>query len=106
MPTSVEECASFLRRLKMRHHVDREQALIRLVFVTHGYRNLRDEKLVIVEVETLDEGQRVRACIPRAFAPGGDPAAVCLAACRLAADTPLVGVEFDAECEDLRLVDS
>lgn len=104
MPTSVEEYESFLRGLKLRHHVDHEQSLIRVVFVTHEYRNLRDEKLAIVEVESLDDGQRVRACIPRAFAPGRDPAAVCFAACRLAADTPLVGVEFDAECENLRLV--
>jgi hypothetical protein len=50
------------------------------------------------------DGHRVRVCIPRAFAVDADPAACCLAACRLAADTPLVAVEFDADFSDLRLV--
>jgi len=65
------------------------------------YRNLRGERLAI---ETPDEGHRCRVSIDRAFAAGADPAAVCVRLCRLAADTPLIGVEFDAEREDLRMV--
>lgn len=42
--------------------------------------------------------------IERAFSPGADAAATCLALCRAASDTPLVGVEFDADCENLRMV--
>jgi len=104
MATSIAECARLLAQQGVRHHVDAEQSVIRLVFVTQEYRNLRDEKLVVIGIETPDDGHRVRACIARAFAPGADPAATCLTLCRLAADTPLVSVEFDADFEDLRLV--
>ena len=34
----------------------------------------------------------------------GDVAATCLQLCRLAAETPLVAAEFDADFEDLRMV--
>lgn len=104
MPTSIAECARLLSQQGLRHHVDVEESVIRLVFVTRQYRNLRDEKLIVMSVETPDDGHRLRLCIARAFACTHDPAAVCLAACRLAADTPLVAAEFDADCDDLRLV--
>ncbi|NDC53310.1 MAG: hypothetical protein EBZ74_03230 [Planctomycetia bacterium] len=104
MPTSLAECARYFSQHGLRYHVDKEQGVIRLVFVTRLYRNLRDEALVVVGVEAPDGGRRVRARVSRAFAPGDDPAATCLAACRLAAETPLVGVEFDADGADLRLV--
>jgi hypothetical protein len=104
MPTSIADCAHLLAEQGLRHHVDLEEAAIRLVFVTRQYRNLRGEKLVVMSIEAPDDGHRVRASITRAFAVGADPAAVCLAACRLAADTPLVAVEFDADFSDLRLV--
>jgi len=104
MPTSIAECAQLLAEQGLRHHVDLEEAVIRLVFVTRQYRNLRGEKLIVMSIEAHDDGHRVRVCIPRAFAVDADPAAVCLAACRLAADTPLVAVEFDADFSDLRLV--
>jgi hypothetical protein len=104
MPTSIADCAHLLVEQGLRHHVDYEEAVIRLVFVTRQYRNLRDEKLIVMTIEAPDDGHRVRASITRAFAVGADPAAVCLAACRQAADTPLVAVEFDADFDDLRLV--
>jgi hypothetical protein len=104
MPTSIADCAHLLAEQGLRHHVDAEEAVIRLVFVTQQYRNLRGEKLIVMSIEAPDDGQRVRVCIARAFAVDTDPAAVCLAACRLAADTPLVAVEFDADFSDLRLV--
>jgi len=104
MPTSLSACARLLTKLALRHHVDADHDVIRLVFVTREYMNLRGEHLVIMSLETPEEGRRVRGCISRAFAPGSDPAATCLALCRLAADMPLVSVEFDADQADLRLV--
>lgn len=104
MPTSIADCAQLLSQQGLRHHADRDEAVIRLVFVTRQYRNLRGEKLVVMGIEAPDEGHRVRLCISRAFASTHDPAAVCLAACRLAADTPLVAVEFDPDTDDLRMV--
>lgn len=104
MATSLAACARLLASLGLRHHVDPDHDVIRLVFVTRQYRNLRGEHLVIVGLETPDDGRRVRAFISRAVTPGPDPAATCLALCRLAAEIPLVAVEFDADDEDLRLV--
>jgi len=104
MPTSLSACARLLAKLGLRHHVDADDGVIRLVFVMREYRNLRGEHLAVVGLETPDEGRRVRAYISRAFAPGADPASTCLALCGLAADMPLVAVEFDADQGDLRLV--
>jgi hypothetical protein len=104
MPSSIADCASLLRQQGLRHHVDVAEGVIRLVFVTRQYRNPRGEKLVIMSISTPDDGHRVRLFITRAFVADHDPAGVCLAACRLAADTPLVAVEFDADCDDLRMV--
>lgn len=104
MPTSIAVCARLLATLGLRHHVDADEGVIRLVFVTREYRNLRGEHLIVMGLETPDGGQRVRACISRAFAPGDDPAATCLALCRLAADVPLVAVEFADDEAELRLV--
>jgi hypothetical protein len=104
MPTSLSACARLLAKLGLRHHVDADAGVIWLVFVTREYKNLRGEHLAVVGLETPDEGQRVRACISRAFALGDDPACTCLELCRLAAEIPLVAVEFDAAQADLRLV--
>ena len=104
MPTSLTACARLLAQLGLRHHVDGDEGVIRLVFVTLDYKNLRGEHLVVMGLETPDDGRRVRASISRAFAPGDDPARTCLELCRLAADVPLVAVEFDTAQADLRLV--
>jgi hypothetical protein len=42
--------------------------------------------------------------IQRAFTPGPDIATTCLTLCQMAADTPLVGIEYDAAAENLRMV--
>lgn len=104
MSTSIAECGRLLAQQGVRHHVDAEQEVIRVVLVTQRYRNRRDEKLAVINLEAPDDGRRVRLCIRRAFETGADPATLCLAACRLAADTPLVSAEFDADFDDLRLV--
>lgn len=104
MATSLRTCATHLDREGVRHHLDGEEATIRVVLVTQHYRNLRGEKLLIVRIETPDDGHRCRVSVPRAFAGGADPAATVATLCRLAADTPFVGVEHDADAEDVRLV--
>jgi hypothetical protein len=104
MAWSLKCCAEMLSKERVRHHVDVELNVIRIVFVTRHYRNLRGEKLAIAQIAAPDDGRRCRVTIERAFAPGPDAATTCLALCRAASDTPLIGVEFDAECENLRLV--
>jgi hypothetical protein len=104
MAFRLECCAGILSKERVRHHVDVEHNVIRLVFVTRHYRNLRGENLAIAQIAAPDDGRRCLVTIERAFAPGPDAAATCLALCRAASETPLVGIEFDAECENLRLV--
>ena len=104
MPTSLSQCAQSLAEEGVRHHVDHEEQAIRVAFVTRHYRNLRGERLAIVRIETPDDGHRFRVSLGRAFAVGADANASCGRLCRLAADTPLIGIEFDADHEDLRLV--
>jgi hypothetical protein len=104
MPITLAECSQMLSAEGVRHHIDAQQGVIRAVFVTRLYHNLRGERLAVMQIETPDHGQRFRIVIPRAFAVEGDIAAACLTACRLAADTPLVGIEYDADFEDLRMV--
>lgn len=103
MPMNLSRCATILSRDGVRHHVDAEENAIRAVFVTRQYRNPRGERLAIVRIETPDDGYRCRVTIERAFAVGPDAATTCLALCRMAADTPLVGIEFDEPEENFRL---
>lgn len=103
MPIDPDSCATLLAREGVRHHVDVTEGVVRTVFVTRHYRNPRGERLAIVRIDTPDDGRRCRVSLPRAFPANADPAGTCLALCRLAADTPAVGVELDAE-EGVRLV--
>jgi hypothetical protein len=100
----LSQCTEILAKERVRHHVDVEGNVIRVVFVTRHYRNIRGEKLAIAQIAAPDDGRRCRVTIERAFAAGPDAAATCLALCQAASDTPLVGIEFDADCENLRLV--
>lgn len=104
MAVSLQECAGFLAQESIRHHVDHEEGAIRIAFVTQTYRNLRGEKLAIARLEAPDDGHRFRVSIERAFPVEGDAAAACMTACLLAAATPAVHAEFDAEFENLRMV--
>jgi hypothetical protein len=104
MPVSLSQCSQLLALDGVRHHVDTGEGVIRAIFVTRQYKNLRGEKLIVMHIEVPDGGHRCRVSIPRAFSVDGDAATTCLALCRLAADTPLVAVEYDADFEDLRLV--
>lgn len=104
MATSLSACARVLTAAGIRHHLDTDEAAIRVVFVTRRYVNGRGEKLVIVKLEPLDDGRRLRASIARAFPAGDDPASMAIVLCRLAAGTPLVAAEFDEDRDGWRLV--
>ena len=103
-PSLLSQCTDILAKERVRHHVDVKGNVIRVVFVTRHYRNIRGEKLAIAQIAAPNDGRRCRVTIERAFAPGPDAAATCLALCKAACDTPLVGIEFDSDCENLRLV--
>ena len=104
MPLNVQRYARLLAEQGLKHHLDAEEGVLRIVLVTQAYRNARGEKLLILTVDAPDDGDRLRARLAFAFPPGDDPARLCLLLCRLTAETPLVAVEFDAEREDLALV--
>ena len=104
MAMSLEQCAALLAASRVRHHVDAEQGVIRVLWITQDYLNLRREKLAILQITAPDEGRRCRVTIERAFAVGPDPAVTCLELCRAAADTPGVAAEFDADIDNLRMV--
>jgi len=104
MAASLQRCAEFLSAACIRHHDDLEQGVIHVVRLTRQYQNLRDEKLAILQITVPAEGRRCRVTIERAFAVGPDAAATCWELCRAAADAPLVGVEFDADFDNLRMV--
>jgi hypothetical protein len=104
MPWTLRDCASALKQTDLRFNHDETDQVIRLVFVTSSYQNRRGEHLAVVTAAVLDLGQRVRVSIERAIEVDNDPAATCLLACRFAAAMPLVGVEYDDEFENLRLV--
>lgn len=104
MAVSLNRCAAHLTGAGIRHHHDAEQDVIRVVRLTCEYRNVRDENMVILQITTPDEGRRCRVTIERAFRAGENTASIYRELCRAAADTPLVGVEFDAEFDNLRMV--
>lgn len=104
MPWTLKDCAETLGRTDLRYHFDEAEQVIRLVFVTSRYRNCRGEHLAVVSVAMPEAEQRLRVSIERVSDIGDGPAATCLAACQFAAAMPLVGVEYDAEFENLRLV--
>ena len=104
MAMSLRQCAELLVAARVRHHVDVEQGVIRVLWITRDYLSLRQENLAILQITAPDEGRRCRVTIERAFAVGPDPAATCLALCRAAADTPGVGAEFDAGFDNVRMV--
>lgn len=104
MPMTLAECAKNLAAEAVRHHVDLPEGAIHVVFLTRCYTNPRGEKLAVVRIELPDEGYRCRVTLERAFPAGRSAAATCLTLCRLAAEAPLVGVEYDAAAESLRIV--
>lgn len=106
MPVSLPDCSRMLAAEGVRHHLDTEAGVIHVVLASRDYHSRRDERLIVIRLTAPDEGRRCRMTLHRAFLPGAgrDTAALCLAVCSLAAETPLIGVEYDALQDDLRLV--
>jgi len=111
MSVSLHECSAMLATEGVRHHLDVEAGVIHVVLASRDYQSRRDERLIVIRLTAPDDGRRCRMAVHRAFMrdEGGDPSAaslstLCLAACRLAADVPQIGVEYDESEADLRLV--
>ena len=104
MSWTMIDCAKVVAETGLRYHHDEAEQVIRLVFVTSRYLNRRGEHLAVVSLAMPADGERLRASIERAISSGDNPAATCLAACRFAAGVPLVGIEYDDEFDNLRLV--
>jgi hypothetical protein len=104
MPVQLDDLVTLLGQQGLRHHVDVDQGVIRVVFTTETYHNLRGERLAIVTLSTPDEGRILRGTIERAFEPRDDVPRACALLCEMAAATPLVGVEYDRDCDNLRIV--
>jgi len=104
MPISLADLSGLLSKAGLRHHVDAEEGVIRVVLVTCRYQNPRGEHLAIVTVRLADEGGSCRAAVERAFPVAADAAAACLAACGVTATIPLVAVEHDCLTGCLHLV--
>ena len=104
MIVTTRSVSTLLAAAGIRHHVDREQDALRVVFVTTGYLNPRAERLAILRVDVADRGRRCRVTLDRAFATGRHPAATCLALCRGIGEVPFARMELDAEGRTFRLV--
>lgn len=103
MAVTVGELAALCEAGGLRHHLDAEEGVIRVVLVTRWYCNARGERLAILRIEAADRGMRLRVMLDRAFATEGNPAAVCLAVCEATGDVPCVRLEHDALSHSLRL---
>lgn len=104
MVVTIRRLSALLTATGIRHHVDREEDSIRMLFATTHYVSPRGERLAIVRVSVADRGHRCRVSLERAFAAGRDAAATCLALCRGLDDVPLARVEHDAAGRSFRLV--
>lgn len=104
MAVTIGELAGLCEAGGLRHHLDAEQGVIRIVLVTRCYCNARGEQLAIIQLEAADRGTRVRVALERAFATEGSPAGTCLTICHATSDVPFVRVEHDEPSRSLRLV--
>lgn len=104
MLVTTRHVSGLLTASGIRHHVDREQDSIRVVFVTTRYVNPRAERLAILRVSVVEQGRRCRVALERAFTAGRTAAARCLALCRGLRDIPFARVELDAAGRAFHLV--
>lgn len=104
MAATIADLVRLCVRGGLRHHLDTEEGVIRVVFVTKSYLNARKERLAIIRIEAAEAGARCRVVLERAFAGGRNPAATCLKVCRATSDVPFVRLELDDASHSLRLV--
>jgi len=103
MAIDLTELAVLLRVSGIRHHVDVEEGVIRVVWVTRSFENLRGERHAILRIEPTCAGRVCRVTLARVADCGERAAASCERLARVAAHEPLVGVEYDPLKADLRL---
>jgi len=104
MAVTIGELAAVCTTGGLRHHLDAEEQVIRLMLGTKAYVNARAERLAIVRIEAAAGGERCRVVLERAFTAGRHAAARCLAVCRATSDVPLVRLEHDPTSRSFRLV--
>lgn len=104
MAVTIDELATLCGVAGLRHHLDAEEGVVRVVLVTKCYVNPRAERLAIMRIEAAEAGTRCRVALERAFALERRAAATCLALCRATSDVPLVRLEHDEASRSLRLV--
>ena len=104
MGMTIGELAALCERAGLRHHLDPEELVIRVVLVTPRYVNARGEPLAILQIEAPDSGNRCRVVLERVCPVGRTPADTWLAAMRCLGDLPFVRLEDDSASRSLRLV--
>ena len=104
MGMTIGELSAICERAGLRHHLDPEELVIRVVLVTPRYVNARGEPLAILQIEAPDSGNRCRVVLERVCPVGRTPADTWLAAMRCLGDLPFVRLEEDLASHSLRLV--
>lgn len=103
MAVTIGELVELCAAGGLRHHLDADEGVIRVVVATRDYVNARGERLAILRIEAVEGGTRCRVVLERAFATGRRAAATCLTVCEATSDVPLVRIEPDARGRSLRL---
>lgn len=101
--TTIRCCGRLLEKAGIRHHLDSEQGVIRVVFCTTAYRNPRGERFAIVTLDAPIGSGCLRATIAPAFTAGPSLAVVCRTASALVDDLPSIGVRHDAATGSISL---
>lgn len=104
MTHGIHHLSALLATHGLRHHVDDEELVIRIVLPMRRYLSLRREPLAVVRIEITDMGQTCRASIAPGFRPEGSLAAACLAIAGGLIDCSCVAVHHAAGSDTLDLV--
>lgn len=75
MLVTTRHVSALLTAAGIRHHLDREEDSLRVVFVTTDSLSPRSERLTILRLDVADQGRRCRVTLDRAFAFGRSAAA-------------------------------
>lgn len=104
MAITIGRLSRLLSSGGIRHHVDLDEGVIHVVFVTRCYDNRRGERLAILRVAVAEEGCTCRVSLEQAFAAGKTAAQTCLALCRGCNGAVSVALEEDTASRTFRLV--
>lgn len=104
MAHGIHQLSALLASHGIRHHLDDEELVIRIVLPMRRYLSLRREPLAVVRIEITDTGQICRASIAPGFRPDGNLATACLAIASGLIDQSCVAVHHAAGSDTLDLV--